>query len=40
MVQEDGGDWQTLDNIWISNGVTNDQARVEMRMQLEEDNHE
>lgn len=36
MVQESGGDWQTLDHIWISNGDTNDRARVDVRVELEE----
>ncbi len=40
MVQESGDSWKTLDNIWISNGKSNDQARVEIRVQFEEENHE
>ena len=35
-VRESGDDWQTLDTIWISNGNTNDRARVEIRLELEE----
>lgn len=35
-VRKTGGDWHTLDTIWISNGSTNDRARVEIRLELEE----
>ena len=40
MVQESGDDWRTLDNIWISNGDSNDHARVEIRLEFEEVSHE
>jgi hypothetical protein len=39
-VQESGSDWQTLDEIWISNGNTNDRARIELRLEFEEKHHE
>ena len=35
-VRESGDDWHTLDTIWISNGKTDDRARVELRLELEE----
>jgi hypothetical protein len=40
MVQESGDDWHTLDTIWISNGVTNDPARVDIRLEFQEVDHE
>ncbi len=40
MVQESGDDWQTLDRIWISNGATNDRARLDIRLEIMEVNHE
>ena len=40
MVQKSGDTWKTLDHIWISNGKSNDQARVEIRVQFEEEYHE
>jgi hypothetical protein len=30
------GQWLSVDRIWISNGRTNDIARVEIRLELEE----
>jgi hypothetical protein len=36
MVRRSGDDWHTLDTIWISNGKTNDRARVEIRVEFEE----
>ena len=40
MVQEDGKDWKTLDHIWISNGQTNDYARLDIRVEFQEVHHE
>ena len=40
MVQESGDDWKTLDDIWISNGKTNNRARLQVRLQFEEEYHE
>ena len=40
MVQESGSNWQTIDNIWISNGAKNSRARVDFRIEFEEVNHE
>jgi hypothetical protein len=39
-VQRSGGDWQVLDNIWISNGKHNDRGQVELRVEFEELNDE
>jgi hypothetical protein len=39
-VQRSAGDWQQLDKIWISNGTSNDRARVELRVEFEETNDE
>ncbi len=35
-VRESGSDWHTLDHIWLSDGKTNDRARVDIRIELEE----
>lgn len=35
-VHEIGGNWKTLDVIWISNGGESCKARVEARVELEE----
>jgi len=40
MVQESGDDWRILDRIWISNGTTSKLARVEIRLELQEVDHE
>ena len=40
MVQESGDEWQTLDSIWISNGDSNNRARVDIRLEFEEVSHE
>ena len=40
MVHENGDDWQTLERIWISNGVTNDFARIDVKLEFEEVHHE
>ena len=39
-VHEIGGDWKTLEEIWISNGNETCKARVQVRVNLEESNHE
>ena len=39
-VQRSGEDWQVLDRIWISNGGETAKARVELRVQLEESEHD
>ena len=31
MVQRSGDDWQTVDEIWISDGADSDRAKVQMR---------
>ena len=31
MVGRSGDDWQTVDEIWISDGTSNDRAKVRMR---------
>lgn len=35
-VPRSGDDWLTVDTIWISNGDRSNQARVEIRLELEE----
>ena len=40
MVQESGDEWQTLDNIWISNGDSNSRTRVDIRLEFEEVSYE
>lgn len=39
-VKRSGDDWQLLDKIWISDGKTNDRARVELRVEFEETDDE
>lgn len=36
-VHENGDDWQRLDSIWISNGETDCQGVVEMKIELTSD---
>jgi hypothetical protein len=40
MVQKSGDGWQTVDTIWISNGETNTEARVQIRVEFAEVDNE
>ncbi len=40
MVHRSSDTWHTMDTIWISNGKTNDVARVQVRVRFEGASHE
>ena len=35
-VHKSGDEWQTMDQIWISNGETDIKGRIEIRVELEQ----
>lgn len=39
-VQKSNSDWKLMDTIWLSNAGKNDKARVELRVVLEEIDHD